>query len=79
MTGIIDIIKTNNTCVIPLVIFYVLLLDVNHHQPLLDMPNKLVYINSTEKCMNQFAIRYMVNPILNFNKVFRETKDKRLR
>ena len=29
--------------------------------------------------MNQFAIVYMVNPTLNFNKVFRKKVDKRLK
>ena len=33
------------------------------------MTKIIVYINSTEKYMNQFAIGYMVNPKLNVNKV----------
>ena len=31
---------------------------------------KVVYINISEKCMNQFAIGYMVNNTLNVNNVF---------
>ena len=39
-------------------------LRVNHCQLLLHMFKNIIYINSTEKSMNQFSIRYMVNPIL---------------
>ena len=33
---------------------------------------RLVYIYTTEKQMNQFAIGYMINPSLHINNVFRE-------
>ena len=37
------------------------------------------YINIAEKLMNQFSIGCMVNPTLNFSKVFREQFDKCLK
>ena len=36
-------------------------------------------MNSLEKHMNQFTIGYMVNPALNFNKVFRDQFEKILK
>ena len=35
------------------------------------MSRNIVYINTTEKQMNQFAIGYMINPTLNVNRVLR--------
>ena len=43
------------------------LLGVYHHLPLLHMTKTFVYMNSREKCMNQFAMGYMVNPTLYVN------------
>ena len=43
------------------------------------MPKTFSYINGTEKCMNKFAIGYMVKPTLNVNKVFIEQVGKRLK
>ena len=40
------------------------------------MYGKVIYMNSTEKCINQFVIGYMVNLTLHVNKVFREQVDK---
>ena len=38
------------------------LLGVNHRQTLMHMSKRLVYIYTTEKLINQFAIGYMINP-----------------
>ena len=40
------------------------LVGVNHFQPILYMSKIIVYIKSTEKRINQFAIVYMINPTL---------------
>ena len=51
-------------------IFYFLpLLGVNHCQILLNMPKILVYNYTTEKCINQFVIGYMINPTLHVRRV----------
>ena len=46
------------------------MLGLNICQPLLHMSKIFIYINGTEKRMNQFEILYMVNPTLHVNKVF---------
>ena len=53
------------------VILLLPLLGVNNHQPLLHMDKTFIYINNTEKLINQFSIGYMVNPKLHVQKVFR--------
>ena len=47
-------------------------LGLNHCLPLFHMSEIFVSFNSTWKIIYQFAIGYMINRILNFNKVFRE-------
>ena len=44
--------------------------------PVLYIPKKNNYINSTEKRTNPFAIGYMVNPTLYVNNVFRYQVEK---
>ena len=48
------------------------LLGVNHRQYILHMSKIMVHFYSINDSINQFAIGYMINPSLNFNKVFRE-------
>ena len=48
------------------------LLGANHRLLLLHMSNTYVYMSTTEKFINQFAIGYMIKPALNVNKVFRD-------
>ena len=52
--------------VIPLFTF----LGVNNLQPILHMSERLVYIYTTEKQINKFAIGYMINPSLHVNELF---------
>ena len=47
------------------------LVGVNHRQPILHMSKIMVYIYSIDDSINEFAIVYMINPSLKFNKVFR--------
>ena len=55
------------------------LLGVNNCQNLLHMSKILVYLYTTDKRINQFAIGYMINPTLHVNKVFIEQVEKCLR
>ena len=48
------------------------LLGVNHCQPIFHMFKILVYLYTTDECINQFPIGYMINPTLHVNMVFRE-------
>ena len=52
------------------------LLGVNHRQPVLHIYKILVYLYTTNKRINQFAIGYMINPTLHSNKAFREQVEK---
>ena len=52
------------------------LVGVNHCQPILHIPKGLVYLCTTYKCINQFAIGYMIKHTLNNNKVFIEKVEK---
>ena len=47
------------------------LLLENHLPPLFHMAKRLIWINETEKRINEFKIGYMINPGLNINKTFR--------
>ena len=49
---------------------------VNHRLPILHLSKIMVHIYTTEKTIHQFAIGYMINPYLHFNKVFREQVQK---
>ena len=53
------------------VITLLTLLGVNNCQPLLHMSKTFIFINTEKDRTNQFAIRYMTNPTLHVNKVFR--------
>ena len=55
------------------------LLEVNHHQPILHMPKILVYLYTTDKSMNLFAIGHMINHKLHVSKFFIEQVEKCLR
>ena len=48
------------------------LVGVNHRQTILHMSKIMVSCYSTYETIYQFAIGYMNNPSLNYNKVFRE-------
>ena len=61
------------------VISLLLLLGVNHCQPPSHMSKKGIYINTTEKRINQFAMGYTVNHVLHISKVFRVQSEKSLR
>ena len=46
------------------------LVGVNHRQPILIFSKRMVHIYSIDDSINQFAIGYMINPSLHFNKTF---------
>ena len=48
-----------------------LLLGLNHRQPVLHTSKILVYIYTTDECINKFAISYMIKPTPHVNKVLR--------
>ena len=48
------------------------LLGANHRLPLCHMAKRFIWINESKKRINAFAIGYMINLGLNFNKAFRE-------
>ena len=48
------------------------LLGSNHHLPLFHMSKHFIWLNETKQLINEFKIGYMINPGLNFNKIFRE-------
>ena len=52
------------------------LVGVNHRQPILHMSKIMVHCYSIDESINQFAIGYMINPPLQFNKVFREKVER---
>ena len=52
------------------------IVGVKNRLPILHMSKIMVYIFSTEKNVNQFAIGYMINPSLHINKMFK-TKVKK--
>ena len=54
--------------VIPLLI----LVGVNHRQPILHISKIMVHTYSIDDIINKFAIGYMTKPSLQFNKVSRE-------
>ena len=39
---------------------------------ILYMDKSFIWLNETNKCINEFTIGYMINPGLNVNKEFRE-------
>ena len=47
------------------------LVGVNHRQPILNMSKITVHCYSKYENINPFAIGYMINPSLNFSKLFR--------
>ena len=57
------------------VITLVPLVGVNHRQPIINIPKRMVYWYSTDESINPFAICYMINPSLNCNRLFREQVD----
>ena len=48
------------------------LVGVNNCQPILYMSKIMVHCYSTDESINQFAIGYMINHSLNYNKGFRQ-------
>ena len=44
------------------------LLGANHRLPLFHMAKCFIWINETKQRINEFTIRYMINPGLNVNK-----------
>ena len=52
------------------------LLGANNFLPLFHMDNFFIWIEETEKRINEFAIGYMINPGLNVNKAFRDQVEK---
>ena len=61
-----------NISVIPIFSF----LGVNNRQPSLHMSKVLVCIHTTDECINQFEIGYMINSTLHANKVLIEQDGK---
>ena len=52
------------------------LVGVNNRQLILNMLKIMVHCYSTDENINQFAIGYMINPLLHCNKVFIEKVEK---
>ena len=48
------------------------LLGANHCLPLSHMANSYIWLEETNKCINQFSIGYTMNPNLIINKTFKE-------
>ena len=46
------------------------IVGVNHRLPILHMSKIMVHIYTEDKTVHQFAIGYMINPSLHFNKMF---------
>ena len=53
------------------VIPILLLVGVNHRQPILYMSKIMVHFYSIDENINQFSIGYIINPSLYFNKLFK--------
>ena len=47
------------------------ILGVNHNLPILHMSKRMVHIYTTGKTIHQFSMGYMINPSLQFNKIFK--------
>ena len=47
------------------------LIGVKHRQPIVHMYKRLVYLYTTDKQVNQFAVGFMINPSLHVKRVFR--------
>ena len=47
------------------------LLGINHRIPLLHMAKNFVCLHNKEERINEFVIRYIVNPTLHVNKSFK--------
>ena len=47
-----------------------------HRLPLLHMAKHFIWIEETKERINEFSIEYMINPILNINKSFKEQVTK---
>ena len=58
--------KWETLAVIPLM----QLLGLNHHQHILNMSKIIVCCYSTDETINQFEIGYIINPSINYNKLF---------
>ena len=52
------------------------LLGDNHRLPLLHMAKRFIWLEETGELINEFEIRYMINPSLNGNKDFRYQVEK---
>ena len=52
------------------------LLGMNNRLPLSHMDKRFIWNNETKTCINEFAIGYMINTGLNFNKAFRDQVEK---
>ena len=54
------------------------IVGVNNILPILHLSKRMVHIYTTNKTMNKFAIGYMINPSLQFNKIFKTQVEKYL-
>ena len=54
------------------VIPFMPLVGVNNHQPILHIFKIMFHCYSMDGSINPFAIGYIINPSLQFNKLFRE-------
>ena len=52
------------------------IVGVNHRLPILHMSKIMVHIYTTGKNIHQFTICYMINPSLQFNKIFKTQVEK---
>ena len=51
-------------------------LGENHHLPLFNMDKRFIWPYENKQRIHEFTIEYMINPVLNVNKAFREQVKK---
>ena len=61
---------------LPAVIPLMTMVGVNHRLPILYLSKIIVHIYTTENTIYLFAIGYMINPSLHFNKIFKTQVEK---
>ena len=55
------------------------LLGTNHRLPLSHMAKSYIWFEEINECINEFSIRYIMNPNLGTNKAFKEQVTKRMK
>ena len=60
----------------PAIITLMPIVGVNRRLPILHLSKIMVHMYTTGKNIHQFLIGYMINPSLNFNKIFKTQVEK---